>query len=104
MSIITKPEYVDESMKFKIIKEYVARPTYNPLYCFLIDFFEKNNYATVNDVKGPIMVPNYARAFQLLESFCVLGLLEKIKQPRSKRCFFTKKNQNLWSRLKKEVK
>lgn len=100
MTSITPTPYDDKHDNMRAIEYAIGREIYKKLFNYLDVFFKNKSSVTAKEVQIKFFLPDYPRAFQLLDSFVVLNLLKKIKKPGRKQRFFVQINQQFWKEAK----
>jgi len=104
MSSINPTDFENDSLNIKIIEGVLLKEQYKKLYYFLKKYFEKEPYITAKDIQTEFIIHNYSRAFQLLDSFVILNLLEKKKHRSTNRTLFIRSREDFWDLLGKKIK
>lgn len=103
MSSIKQQSFYDEDEKALMREYHLKKQTYNRIFNYLFDYFEKNKLITVEIFAKYFHIIEKPRAHHLLGSFEILELIEKNKIAGRKYITFKQVNKDEWKELKKRL-
>lgn len=99
-----KPLEFDEEYERKArIGKIVVRKRYKKVFKFMVKHFNDNNNNTLSSLylQQKMFIPERTEAFQILHSFIILGLLNKVKKDNKVRYYPV--NDEYWKIAKEAV-
>lgn len=105
MSHLKEFKFYDDYDKLYTVCKIVKKKRYKKAFKFLLNhfFIDKRPWITSSILQEQLGIPNHSSAFQILESFRVIGLFKKKVSSIRRKALFTIINPDLWKEAKKEV-
>jgi hypothetical protein len=105
MSEINQRKYIDTYDTYHEARLFVRRRGYGRIFDILYNYFfvDKNSFITSPDLQHEAKIVDQPRAYQILNSLCILELLEKKKLATKKQHYYFVAHKEWWESLSKDT-